>query len=112
MKKKMLIPLALLASACSQPTVQTATGSYVYGHEVESFTPCGSESAYWATGSSSVLQPLQNASLQKAQQTGNPYQPVYITAEYTDQGKTSEGFAAEYDSVIKIHKAVPAEGCP
>ena len=86
---------------------------YVYGHEVESFHPCGDTTTFW------FIAPTRQSSWLHAQHdslTTKPYQPIYIEAFGRAAEKATEGFAADYtalwrsDSVVRI-RAAQATDC-
>ncbi|PIE42710.1 MAG: hypothetical protein CSA50_08970 [Gammaproteobacteria bacterium] len=76
-------------------------GVYIYGHEVESFTPCDTKTDYWITGHKTVLGTLKEASLAKARQLAKPYQGVYAELRLALLPAAEDGFAADYDGVVE-----------
>lgn len=74
-------------------------GAYIYGHEVNSFQPCGSEKEYWVIGDNDVLQGLSEGYSEKSHKA---YTPVYVTVNGELMGKATDGFAADYDGQLKV----------
>ena len=82
-------------------------GRFYWGHEVQSFRPCGSKKAYWVRGEEKTLQPLRDRTEKLRERRGKPYQPVYIEAlGKIDTKSKREGFAADYDGLFKLRKVV------
>ncbi len=77
-------------------------GVYTYGHEVESFALCDTKTDYWVTGQQALLDTLRNASLDKSKQLKNPYQGVYAELRLAMLPKAADGFAADYDHVVRV----------
>ena len=76
-----------------------------FGHEVESFRPCGSKKAYWVRGGDRTLQPLRQRAERLREMRGKPYQPIYVEATGTIDTKSArEGFARDYDGVVRLRK--------
>ena len=75
------------------------TGLYYRGAEVNSFHPCHSESTYWVSASSWVLNPVKSY-LQRY--TIMPYQPIYLEFRGHLLDEVVDGFAADYDGLIRI----------
>ncbi|MDH3003329.1 hypothetical protein [Pasteurella multocida] len=112
MNIKMIILCSIsLLSACQSQVIKNVVGEYVYGHEVETFTPCHSEKTYWVDGADSELEKVRNKVLMLTKMNKKPYQSVYVKLDYADLGKDTEGFAAEYDSVIKVKNVMLVEKC-
>lgn len=78
---------------------------YTYGHEVSSLVPCGTQTEYWADGEETVMKPLEEASMEKAEKMHQPYQSVLAKVSISAPENNDEGFAAEYDGVVKIYRA-------
>lgn len=74
-------------------------GIYHWGAEVNTFSPCDSEMTYWVSGSSWVLKPLYNF---VKDETKSPYEPVYIEFRGHLLDEKLDGFATEYDGLIRI----------
>lgn len=75
-------------------------GHYIYGHEVNSYQPCGQKKVYWVVGSNEVLQLLEH---KYAEHTSKLYEEVYaeIAGDYI--GKAKDGFAMDYDGQIRVN---------
>ena len=80
---------------------ETLAGHYIYGHEANSFKPCGQALIYWVLADDETLKLMAEKYSHYAL---NPYDEVYveITGEFTD--KASDGFAADYDGQIQVTK--------
>src|SRR5688572_5753059 len=59
MKMTSLAAMVVLASGCATTGTPALRGHYTWGHEVESFRPCGSTQTFWVRGDAAVLQPLR-----------------------------------------------------
>jgi len=84
-------------SAASPSAMPLRRGHLVFGHEVRSFEPCGSEGALWVldeTGGelARVYEEL----------TYEPYQRLYVEILGRDSARPDEGFGAEYDRSITV----------
>ncbi len=78
-------------------------GLLVLGHEVASFSPCGSSKDYWVINSENT-----NLEQQYRDIVGNdaePYTAVLAELVVVDKGKAKDGFAESYESVLEV-KAV------
>ena len=96
---------ALVFSGASCATVKgeiAYRGNYYWGHEVETFHPCDSEQAFWVTGSDVVLQPLRDEARKSSIADSKPYQPIYVEIFAVPEGKSGDGFAADYDGVYRV----------
>ena len=96
---------ALVFSGSSCATVKDEVvhrGNYYWGHEVETFHPCGSEKAFWVIGPDAVLQPLRNEVKKQGAAAGEPYRPIYVEIVATLEEKPGDGFAADYDGVYRV----------
>ena len=75
---------------------ETISGKLIFGVEVASFQPCGSDKVFWITDNSKETGKLEK--LYYALVLGKePYTPIYTTIEIIDRGKEKYGFAADYD---------------
>lgn len=91
-----------LSSCANVKSADSIRGNYYWGHEVESFHPCGSDQSFWVVGSASVLQMLREEALRLSKARGQPYQPLYVEASAFQEGKPEDGFAADYDGVYRF----------
>ena len=78
---------------------QRYQGYYVFGHEVRTFQPCGSEQVYWVRAEETISKKLRTA---HEKLTTKPYEPIFIEVQGHFIGRAAEGFAAEYDGQIVI----------
>jgi hypothetical protein len=93
---------AATVTACASAGSSQLRGRYFWGNEVETFHPCGTEQSFWIVGDNSLLQPLRAKTTELSRAKGQPYQPIYIEASGTSEGKASDGFAADYDGVYRL----------
>lgn len=103
----MKIALALMLSVIG--TVWAADdkfqGIFSWGHEVQSFQPCGSAKTYWVVGEEKLLQPLRNRTDKLRENRGKPYQPIYVEVTgVIDLNSKREGFAERYDGLFELRK--------
>ncbi len=79
--------------------VRSYSGLYVWGHEVNTFQPCGSEKVYWV-----IVPARAQVTLTKYYENGvtKRYQPIYIRFQGQKKGKATDGFAADYAGLIKV----------
>jgi len=94
------VTLSLGLMACSSADSEPTGGLYTWGHEVETFQPCGSTNVFWVVGETSLLQPLRDAA-DGASRT-RPYQPVYVEVRAVSEGKANDGFASDYDGIYRF----------
>lgn len=73
-------------------------GKYTWGHEVDVFQSCASKKTYWVSASSWVHGPLLD--FYKSAIT-KPYQPIYIEFRGHILDEEVDGFAANYDGLIR-----------
>jgi heat shock protein HslJ len=100
----MLVGVVLVTMACVIPNAYTAQteayrGFYVFGHEVRTFQPCGSEQVYWVKAEPDISKRLRE---EHRKLTVKPYESIYVEVQGHLLAKATEGFAADYDSKIAI----------
>lgn len=91
-----------IASADSVAYI-TVKGQLVMGHEGEVFTPCGSKDAFWVEDTTDKLKSQYEEFTKDAKEH---YTPIYAELKVVDKGKTTEGFAAEYDGVYEVIEVI------
>ncbi len=96
------VALAVILSGCANAGSAQLRGHYYWGHEVETYHPCGSKQSFWVVGNEALLQPLRDKAAERARLKGQPYQPIYIEASGISEGKANDGFAADYDGVYRF----------
>ena len=102
---KWLPALLLCAAGSTWAADEMLRGRYAFGHEVESFRPCGSRKSYWVQGGDRTLQPLRQRAERLREMRGKPYQPIYVEATGTiDTRSKRDGFARDYDGVVHLRK--------
>jgi hypothetical protein len=100
MKKIMAMACLLVSlSGCTMCGDRNYRGIYTGGHEVNTFQPCGSEETYWVSASSWILSPLKEYVESSKSQ---PYQPVYLEFRGRLLNENVDGFAENYDGLIRI----------
>lgn len=114
---KWVFALMLCAASASWASDRAFRGTFVWGHEVESFKPCSSKNAYWVEGEEKTLQPLRDRTEQLREKRGKPYQPIYIEAVgRIDTKSKREGHAHNFDGLFLVRKvtrvsSVVPKGC-
>jgi len=76
-------------------------GHYIYGHEVNSFKPCGHKDVFWVLGSNEILDLMAE---KYSNHATNPYDEVYIKIIGDYLSKASDGFAMDYDGQVQVKK--------
>jgi putative lipoprotein len=80
-------------------------GYVTLGHEVRSFTPCDTEMMYWILDrSSGELQAIYDSFANR------PYQPVFAIVQGAFSSRSTDGFGADFDGQLAVHKVWRAEG--
>ena len=80
---------------------ETISGKLIFGVEVASFQPCGSDKVFWIIDNSKETGKLEK--LYYALVLGKePYTQIYTTIEIIDRGKEKYGFAADYASTYAV----------
>lgn len=101
------LALILFAATTASASDGNHRGRFYWGHEVQSFHPCGSKKAYWAEGEEKTIQALRDRNERLREQRGKPYQPIYIEAVGSIDTKAKrEGFAEDYDGLFQLRKVV------
>lgn len=106
-----LIALTTLQACDNQENSETESntnsdvykGYYIYGHEVNTFQPCGQTKVFWLSGSNEVLEKMQQ---HYARYTGQPYEEVFVELAGDVVGKASDGFAMDYDGRFLVKKVL------
>jgi hypothetical protein len=107
-----VLAVAVSMAASGSDCDELFSGLYYWGAEVNSFRPCGQAVSYWVSASSWVQAPLNE--LAKSQ-SAQPYQPVFVKFRGHLLDEVRDGFAADYDGLIRISEvlemsaAVPAD---
>jgi len=97
------IVAGIACGACASDSA--LRGRFYWGHEVRSFQPCGSKSAYWVRADEKTLQPLRERAEELRAQRGKPYPPLYIEAVgEIDTKSRKEGFAQGYDGLFHLRE--------
>lgn len=106
--KGRLVGLVMVAMSLSCPAQAAPDrlyeGTYVWGAEVNSFSPCGSgDKAFWVVGSEEAIDQLKAATERLIKK---PYGGLYVrvTGGYAGPVSDEDGFAAQYDGLFEINK--------
>lgn len=94
------------SAAAASGSAATVRGIYVWGPEVETFSPCNTDKTYWLNGDATLLQPLQELAMEKADTNNEAYQPIYLEAEIADAGTATEGDAMDYDGLRELRRVI------
>jgi putative lipoprotein len=81
---------------------QIFKGTYVRGHEVDAFTPCGSKLSFWASYNWAG-QKLVEFYKSKPR---DPYQPIYVEFRGHILDEELDGFARSHDGMIRISEVL------
>ena len=95
----LIAPLFLISCNNDTKELQTLKGHVVWGHEVRTFKPCGSNQTFWVADDSGKL---KDAYQELTLKEKDVYQSIYAELEVEDKGKASEGFPANYDGVYEV----------
>jgi hypothetical protein len=107
-----LAPLNACASSRSALEDPTRAGSYVWGAEVNSFKPCGSDSVFWVLAPPDLLMRLRTA---HDSLTTRPYERIYIRVKGHRSSEKTDGFAGETSGyfqitdILEIRRLIPGE---
>ncbi|SBT61797.1 Predicted membrane protein [Plesiomonas shigelloides] len=106
MIKRILAAVTLaLSASCSYAAEEpiTVQGMYVWGEGVETFQPCNDPSVFWLNGDEASLQPLRQLAAEVMKKKHQPYQPIYVVLQVTEDVPQGE-FAEDYDGVYRLSK--------
>lgn len=82
----------------SDKSVKTIKGQLVWGGEVRTIKPCGSDKIFWVSDKTGEIKKLYS----ELTNGKKPYSPIFVEFEVRDIGKATEGFAAKYDGVYEV----------
>jgi hypothetical protein len=88
-----------MLTACNVKGDRIIAGRFVWGAEVITIQPCHSDKVYWVSASSWTRGPLLDYYENNVKK---PYQPVYIEFRGQILDESVDGFAADYDGLIRI----------
>ena len=103
MRVTTVILYVLLAGCTGGDIDDVYKGRYFWGAEVDAFHPCGTDVAYWVSASSWVKSPLNDY---LRSNTAESYQPVYIEFRGHLLNEEVDGFARDYDGLIRISEVL------
>jgi len=99
----LVVPLAVLVACAHSPRSQTSDSSvrasYVWGPEVNTMKPCGSDSTFWVLASQGIIGRLRAA--HDSLRTG-PYDRIYITVHGHRSPKPTDGFAEQTNGYFEV----------
>lgn len=99
MKKISLLLLTFLLASCDRSGLdQIYIGKYYWGAEVNSFTPCNTKTSYWVSYNWAGIE--MNNFYKKNSKA--PYQPMYIKFRGHLLNEKVDGFATDYDGLMRI----------
>ena len=100
-----VLPALLFSVFCGAEEIQTEPvteqifhGHYIWGGEVHTFSPCTSDKTYWVSfdWAGREMQNYYKAHLSK------PYQPMFISFRGQILNEQVDGFALQYDGLVRI----------
>lgn len=103
-----ILAIALLEIGCAS-NVRRVSGVYTWGHEVETFSPCGGEKAWWVVADEQLLTLLRS---EHQRLTSEPYQGIYVevSGTFLDTPQDEGGFAAQYEGLFEISSITRVAG--
>ena len=84
----------------------TFKGLYTFGNEVNTFQECASQKVYWVNDS---LVNMRKPYEESVKFLSYPYESVYAEVKGYLSGKSSEGYASEYENVLVITEIIKIE---
>lgn len=81
----------------------TLSGHYIFGHEVNTFQPCGEKRVVWVQGSEDILSYLEQEYFRFSTK---PYEEVFLEIEGDYIARASDGFAADFEGQISVRKVI------
>ncbi len=97
------LTLWLSAAAYAGECDKIFCGLHFLGPEVRAFRPCHSTGSNWVGASKWVEGPLSDLYRANARR---PYRPVYVEFRGHPLGEELEGFARDYDGLIRISEVL------
>ncbi len=103
-----LLLMQSCASVATETSLQatksnTLSGHYIYGHEVNTFQPCGEKRVVWVQGTEDILSYLEQEYLRFSTK---PYEEVFLQIEGHYMARASDGFAADFEGQINVKKVI------
>ena len=92
----------LLAPNPAESHDQIFQGTYIWGAEVNSFSPCGTDESFWASYDWAGFKLVE---FYKAHAT-EPYQSIYVKFRGHFLDEEVNGFAADYDGLVRISEII------
>lgn len=90
---------------CAAEREQVFEGYYVFGHEVNTFSPCTSSDTYWVVGDPAKVDSLRVAYVEwfTANQA-DPYAPMFAHFRGRVSNGPLDGFAEAYDGLFTVEE--------
>lgn len=82
-------------------------GVYTWGHEVNTFRACGGTEVRWVQAEPTLLTRLRES---HEALTTEPYQGILIEAYLRHSGDEPDGFASDYDGLIRVDSVLSTGG--
>ena len=86
--------------------VSTFKGLYTFGNEINTFRDCSTQTTYWVNDS---LADLRKPYEQTLRSMSYPYESIYAEVKGYLAGKSSLGYASEYENVLVVTEVVKLE---
>jgi hypothetical protein len=84
-------------------STSTIDGHYVFGAEVNTFSPCATNNAYWVIGDSAKTASLRAAYIEWSTAThAEPYAPMFARLHGSISSGPLDGFAEAYDGLFTV----------
>lgn len=88
---------------------QVMTGKLILGHEVAEFGPCNSDKSYWIEDETGQLEQQYRQTMAS---DAAAYTPVYALLKVIEKDRAEDGFASDYDGVMKVINIVEIKALP
>ena len=100
------LPALLVSSSPGvAQTDSSRVGEYVWGVEVNTFRPCGSDSVFWVLATPELIGELRTA---HRTLTTKPYQAIYVRVRGASSPEKPDGFAEQYNGYFRITELLEA----
>ncbi|OLQ90109.1 hypothetical protein BIY22_03635 [Vibrio panuliri] len=96
----------LLVSGCSVSNKKQYEGYFTYGSEVSDFRSCGTNEIYWLNGEQKQMEAIEQMSLEKARNVGEPYQQIYVLFSGFAENREPIGFEEQTDGLIYMTELI------
>lgn len=97
------VPESASRSDSVSPQQPLVEGHYVFGNEVNTFSPCASGNVYWVVGAPARMDSLRVAYLDWSRATqADPYAPMLARFDGGLSAGPLDGFAEAYDGLFTV----------